>query len=57
VIAIGDRFNSDVLGAINAGIDSIWYNPERKPGKREITPTLEIADLRDLLNIFPPINE
>jgi 2-haloacid dehalogenase len=56
-IAIGDGLNSDVLGALNAGIDAIWYNPQKKPGKPDIKPTREISDLRELLTIFPPINE
>jgi 2-haloacid dehalogenase len=56
-IAIGDGLTSDMLGALNAGIDAIWYNPKSKPGKPDVKPTREISDIRELLDIFPPINQ
>jgi YjjG family noncanonical pyrimidine nucleotidase len=57
VLAIGDSLSSDVMGAINAGIDVIWYNPGKSPGKPGVTPTREIADLRELLTILPAITD
>jgi FMN phosphatase YigB (HAD superfamily) len=32
IIMIGDDLDSDVLGAQNAGIPAIWYNPFSTPG-------------------------
>jgi FMN phosphatase YigB (HAD superfamily) len=45
---IGDGWNSDILGAIQYGLDACWHNPGRKPrpGGGEIT--REIASLREL---------
>jgi YjjG family noncanonical pyrimidine nucleotidase len=54
-IAIGDGLNSDILGGINVGIDTVWYNPEKNPGNPAIQPTHEIASLHQLLDIFPPL--
>ena len=30
-LIIGDSLTSDIQGGINAGIDTCWYNPKRKP--------------------------
>lgn len=30
VIMIGDSLSSDILGGINAGIDTCWFNPDNK---------------------------
>lgn len=30
-IMIGDNYNSDIRGSKNAGIDQIWYNPQKQP--------------------------
>ncbi len=39
---IGDKLKTDVIGAKNAGITAIWYNPDKKP-KGEIEPDYEIG--------------
>jgi YjjG family noncanonical pyrimidine nucleotidase len=54
VVFIGDRLSSDIQGGINAGIDTVWYNPCRK-GSDGIRPTYDIADLKELLLLFPPL--
>ena len=38
-VMVGDSLTSDVLGGINAGIDTIWYNPQGKPVNPNIQPT------------------
>jgi YjjG family noncanonical pyrimidine nucleotidase len=53
VVMIGDGLSSDIQGGINAGIDTVWYNPTKK-SSGNLTPTYEIADLRALLDLFPP---
>lgn len=46
ILIIGDSQSSDILGGINAGIDTCWYNPFGKMGK--YTPTYEIKNLSEL---------
>jgi FMN phosphatase YigB (HAD superfamily) len=47
---IGDAVEVDILGAINAGWDTVYYNPNNLPHNR--TPTYEIKSLEELLKIF-----
>ena len=46
---IGDGSNSDILGAIQSGLDACWSNPGRTscPGGGEVT--RQIASLRELI--------
>lgn len=38
-VMVGDSLTSDIQGGINGGVDTIWYNPKRKPVNPEIMPT------------------
>ena len=38
-IVIGDSLSSDIQGGINAGLDTCWYNPLKKPGSSHIPMT------------------
>ena len=49
-IMIGDNPISDVEGAYLAGIDQIFYNPNKL--ECNIKPTLEVTSLRELLKHF-----
>ncbi len=49
VLMIGDGWNSDILGAVQYGIDACWYNPAKKPRPTHLEITREIASLRELL--------
>ncbi len=49
-IMIGDAVDIDILGAINAGWDTVYFNPHQKPHERK--PTHEIVDLKELIGIF-----
>jgi putative hydrolase of the HAD superfamily len=49
-LMIGDALDIDVLGAINVGMDCVYYNPQRKPHREK--PTYEIANLAELLAIL-----
>lgn len=49
VLMIGDGWNSDILGAIQYGLDACWYNPGRKPRPSGGQITREIASLRELM--------
>lgn len=33
MLIVGDSQSSDILGGLNAGIDTCWYNPEHLPAK------------------------
>ena len=50
-LIIGDSLTSDIQGGVNAGIDTCWFNPTHAPNKSTLTPTYEIDDLRQLLDI------
>lgn len=49
-IMIGDAIDIDILGAINAGWDTVYYNPMKLPHLRK--PTYEITHLEELMKIF-----
>ena len=52
-LVIGDSLSSDIQGAANAGLDSIWYNPR---GKRNIPgtarPTYEVPGFDRLAELL-----
>ena len=50
-LIIGDSLTSDIQGGVNAGIDTCWFNPAHAENKSDLTPTYEIDDLRQLLEI------
>lgn len=47
-IMLGDSLSSDILGARNAGVRSIWFNPQHKALGADITPDYEIDALEKL---------
>lgn len=51
-LMIGDSLLSDVAGANGVGIDSCWFNPQKKPNETEIRPTFEIASFEELGKIL-----
>lgn len=51
VLIIGDSLNSDVKGGNNYGIETCWYNPNKKKNRTNIQPTYEINNLKEL-NLF-----
>ncbi len=52
MLMIGDSLTSDMLGGINFGIDTCWYNPGLKKNTTSIKPNYEIADLTGILKIL-----
>ena len=52
VVMVGDSLTSDILGANRAGIDSVWYNPGKKPLTGTAVPTYEAASYDDILAIL-----
>ena len=51
-IIIGDKLSSDILGAVNAGIDSIWYNPSHLPNSENIPSTYEVDSFEKIMEIL-----
>lgn len=50
-LIIGDSLSGDIQGGVNAEIDSCWFNPNKVENSTNVTPTYEISDLREILNI------
>ncbi|MUJ27299.1 pyrimidine 5'-nucleotidase [Aliivibrio fischeri] len=48
VLMVGDNPDSDVLGGMNAGIDTCWLNVDGKACPESVEPTYEVASLFDL---------
>ena len=51
-LMIGDRLETDILGAKNAGIDSCWFNPYREKNTQDFAPTYEVSHLGEILNLL-----
>jgi putative hydrolase of the HAD superfamily len=50
VIMIGDSLEADILGARNAGIDQIYFNPNKEPHEHDLNH--EISHLSELIGIL-----
>lgn len=51
-LVIGDRFEADILGARNFGVDSVWFNPQKKDRPLGPVPTFEITHLSELMKLL-----
>ncbi|MDD4973681.1 MAG: YjjG family noncanonical pyrimidine nucleotidase [Bacteriovorax sp.] len=51
-LMIGDRLETDILGARNIAMDSCWFNPDKFNNTTNISPTYEIQHIIDVLNIL-----
>lgn len=49
-LMIGDSLTADIQGGNNAGIDTIWYNPQHLENATQLHPTYEVHSYKDLLN-------
>lgn len=43
-IMVGDNLRSDVLGGLNAGLTSVWYNPRHLSNSTGILPTYTVSN-------------
>jgi FMN phosphatase YigB (HAD superfamily) len=48
MLLIGDSLTTDILGGINNGIDTCWFNPNNKTCDYQYEPTISINKLLDL---------
>ena len=49
-LMIGDSLSADIQGGKNAGIDTVWYNPQHLENATQLHPTHEVHSYKDLLN-------
>lgn len=52
ILMIGDKLETDILGANNVGIDSCWFNPDKSHNATNIVPTFEIQSIAEILGIL-----
>ncbi len=52
VVMVGDGLGTDVLGGNQAGIDTIWYNPDGLPLSGPARPTYTAASYGEMLHIL-----
>lgn len=48
-VIVGDRLDTDILGANRFGIDSCWFNPGRLANDTEARPDYEVGHLDDIV--------
>ncbi|MDP4153514.1 MAG: YjjG family noncanonical pyrimidine nucleotidase [Bacillota bacterium] len=51
-IMIGDKLSSDILGGMNFGCDTIWYNPLKQENDTDIIPTYVVYNYEDIMRIL-----
>ena len=54
VLHVGDSLESDVLGAQNCGLRTVWLNRKGVRNDTDIVPELEVSDLSALLECLTP---
>ena len=52
---VGDSLTSDIKGGRDAGITTVWFNPEGAENLSDIIPDYEIDRLLDLLSLLETI--
>ena len=48
VLMVGDNLHSDILGGINAGIDTCWLNHHGAEVSDDIAPSYQVSNLTEL---------
>lgn len=51
-LVIGDSLTSDILGGLNAGLPTCWYNPKRKPADSAIAADYTVNSYQELLELL-----
>ena len=54
ILMVGDNPHSDILGGINAGMDTCWLNSDHLPQPIGITPTYTVSSLAELQTLLLP---
>lgn len=50
-LVVGDSLSSDIKGAINAGLDCVWYDPKGSAAPEGMNITYTVSDLAEIENI------
>ena len=51
-VIVGDSLSSDIRGGVNAGIDTLWYNPKGQAIPEFPTPTYVASNYQEALSIL-----
>lgn len=51
LIYVGDSLDKDIVGAVNAGIAAIWFNPKRQARKKDL-PYVEIESFQEIEEVI-----
>ena len=51
-LMVGDNLRSDILGGLNAGLPTAWYNPHNKPNDTGIQPAFTVRDYKELKDLI-----
>lgn len=51
-VVIGDRLETDILGAHHFEVASCWYNPHRTEAPLNLKPTHEVTHLSEIINLL-----
>lgn len=52
MLIVGDSLTSDMQGGVNAGITTVWYNPDGIPNTADFDIDYEIRDLQEIRKIL-----
>lgn len=55
-LMVGDSLTSDILGGVNAGMQTCWVNPEHKPGRPDIPVDYQIDSITELPALLEKLN-
>ena len=49
---IGDSLTADIAGGNAAGIDTVWYNPDRKENTSQVVPTYTVSNYQKIADLL-----
>ncbi|MDO4648009.1 MAG: YjjG family noncanonical pyrimidine nucleotidase [Eubacteriales bacterium] len=55
-VIIGDSLSSDILGGLQAGIHTLWYNPDKKEAGEKIQPEIQVQSLSEIPEALKNLN-
>lgn len=53
-LMIGDSLTADIIGGNDAGIDTLWYNPQNKVKAGPAKPDYEVSSYQEILQLLVP---
>ena len=52
ILMVGDTLESDILGGINAGLDTCWFNLNNSETSGDIVPKHQVSKLAELEDLL-----